>query len=1092
MCIFKQLILLKEKKEGEYKGLSIMKLLTLFLMIFTLQVMATGYAEAISADLKNPALNEKPIVIEHNDVLQALTVTGNVVDTNGDPLPGVSISIKGTLQGTATDANGAFTLQVPNESATLVFSYIGFNRQEVVVGNRRTIDITLKEDTQQMEEVVVIGYGSIKKSNLTSSVSKIGEEALALRPVASISDALAGQLAGVHAQEVNAIPGTELQIRVRGMNSINGNNNPIYVIDGVARENMSTLNPSDIASIQVLKDASASAIYGARGANGVILIETKRGTGKPTVTLDAYYGIQSPVSFFEEMMTLEELRAYYTYNANVQYLRSSETANMSTPMSERPAQYQMPDFWYDPYRIANQVDYIKEVVRDAPIQNYQLSASGSNNLGNIYVSGGYFNQEGIMINSYYRRFNFRVNGMLNLNDRVRVGLNIAPSFSTQSGESDAGSSGNNMLYTILANPLMLLHENTMSGGWVPGITTYPNPYQRAKQMKRETSVKRISNVAWGEIDIMKDLTFRSQFSYNFDGSVFEYFLPADVQYNAATAGNSNSSSNTSWEIQNTLTYSRIFNKHDFNVVLGQSTEAYDAYSISATKTGWPTEEISTLNVATTPTAASTNRSRRTGASIFGRISYSYMDKYLLTATVRRDGSSRFGANNKWGTFPALSAGWKINEESFLKDIAWMNLLKIRAAWGKSGNDRSLGNYDYMPVTSTANTVWNGAVVPGYVPGRMRNDNLQWESNNTFDVGFDISTFKNRLQLNIDYYVNTTDNLLFSVPIPSTSGFDSFTSNMGKVENRGWEIDINSYNLTGEFKWSTSINLSRNRNKVLSMGADNSPITTSVNEVQLRTVVGGPICQFLVYRTDGLLTAKDFDANGNPLVPVWTGQEVGHVKYVDQPSLDENGNRTLPPDGVIDTDDMVLWGNNLPDLIYGITNRFSYKGLELSILLQGQFGGYINFIGMRSYDNGSNGIGNFRLFRRWLHAYKVDYGDKGDPIPYELGIDMSWDGKTPNTFGSNRWQANDDQRIYETTYLKIKNITLAYNLPQRLVEKVSIKGAKVYCSVDNLVNWNHYPGPNPEGSYQTSGTTYGVDYTAYPVSRKFVFGLNVNF
>ena len=479
-----------------------------------------------------------------------------------------------------------------------------------------------------------------------------------------------------------------------------------------------------------------------------------------------------------------------------------------------------------------------------------------------------------------------------------------------------------------------------------------------------------------------------------------------------------------------------------------------------------------------------------------------MDRYLLTATVRRDGSSRFGANKKWGVFPAVSAGWKISEESFLKDIDWVSLLKIRAAWGKAGNDRSLGNYDYIPTTASAAAVWNHALAAGYIPARLKNDYLQWESNNTFDVGFDFSVLKNRVQFNFDYYVNTTESLLYDVPVPSTTGFDNFKSNMGKVENRGWEIDLTTYNITGAFNWSTSLNLSRNRNKVLSMGDDNSPIYESTWDGRFITKVGGPICQYYVYRTDGLLTENDYRTDSGtgalvPLVPVFSGQEPYTVKYVDQWTEDpDNPGNMLAPDGKIDANDLIAWGNNLPDLMYGITNRFSYKGFDLSILLQGQFGGHLMFLGQRQIDNGSIGT---RTMQRWLHSYKPDYSKsypgRGDPIPYELGVDMSWDGKTPYLFGSNRWQNNDDRRIYSTTFLKIKNITLAYNLPKSVTEKIAMKGARIYFSVDNLKNWNNYPGATPEANTPTEGTKptrYGIDYITYPVSKRFVVGVNVNF
>ena len=1018
---------------------------------------------------------------------QRITITGTVYDNLGDPIPGAGVTIIGTSLGTVTDNNGAFTLSVPDGNATLMVSYLGYVKQEIPVGNQLVFNIILKEDTRQIDEVVVIGYGSVKKSNLTSSVSKIGEEALAQRPITQVSDALQGQLAGVWAKSNTGQPGEDLQIRIRGLNSITGNNSPMYVIDGVLRDNMNDLNPSDIASIQVLKDASASAIYGSRGANGVILIETKRGSGKANITLDAYYGFQNPEQI-PGMMNLDEWRAYNVYYRNEQYLRSNSTASMSDPMAARPEGQQIPDLWYDPSRPG--VDWQDVVLQNGIIQNYQVSASGSNEMGNIYVSGGYFDQEGLVKYTYYKRYNFRLNGELKVNKRIRVGLNIAPNFS-QNDNAEAIEKEGAYHHALMYSPLIQLNENTNSWGYAPGLGNYANPLEQLKRTTRTAEKARVLTSAWGEVDIMEGLTFRSQYSYNHETQVDEWFQPGDVtyaDYGVISRGNATSRRWRSWSIDNTLNYNHMFGKHEVGVLLGQSTEASDYFRMYVAKTGWPTEEIATLNVATTPTSADTEKNRRTGVGLFGRLSYGFMDKYLFNATFRRDGSSRFGANKKWGFFPSFSGGWKISEEGFLQDALWLSLLKIRVAWGKSGNDR-IGEYQYIATTSTANAVWGNALVPGYIPGRMRNDNLQWESNNTFDTGFDFSAFKNRLQLNFDYFVNTTDNLLYNVPIPSTSGFSSYQTNMGKVENRGWEIDLSSYNLTGEFKWTTSLNLSRIRNKVLNMGNDDTPMMETNWDAQYITQVGGPIGQFYVYRTDGLLTEKDYTLNADGTrtwnVPIWAGQEPYNVKYVDS-----NG------DGVVDGNDLVAYGNNLPDLVYGISNRFSWKGFDLNILLQGQIGGQIMWLGQRQIDAG--GTGANRTTKRWLHSYKPDfetaYQGRGNPIPTELGVDMSWDGKTPYLFGSNRWQNNDDRRIYSTTYLKIKNIMLSYNLPRNLTEKIFVKNARIYVSIDNLKNWNSYPGATPEGNSSEGGSNVraGTDYITYPVAKKFVLGINVNF
>lgn len=1047
------------------KQIKIMILFALFLMAGTVITYVHG------SDLRaTPELQQSKIF-----------VTGTVVDQNGETVIGANIVEKNvTANGTTTDVNGKFSLNVL-PGATLVVSYIGYVTQEITVGRRTELQITLQEDLQSLEEVIVIGYGTVKKSNLTSSISKIGDDAITERPITQLSDALAGQLAGVRAQNTSGLPGEDMQIRIRGLNSINGDNNPLYVIDGMPRDNMNDLNPSDVASIQVLKDASASAIYGARGGNGVVLIETKRGAGKPSIVFDSYYGLQDPEQI-PGMMSIDEWRAYNVYYRNESYLRSG--GSMKNEMASRPANYQIPNAWFSSDRTG--VDWQDAILRTAPIQSYQVSASGSNDMGSIFISGGYFGQEGIILATDYNRFNFRLNASLNLGKRARVGVNLSPSFSTQErGEATGKESA--LHHALMQSPIINLDEGTKEWGFPDGLSAgvvYPNPVEQLKQTTAETKKGRIFTIVWGEVDIWDGLTFRSQYSYNYDTQTYEWFQPANIvyqDYGNTSRGSSDAGKWTGWAIQNTLSYTKTINGHELNALLGQSADMNDTYRIYATATGWPSEDIPTLNVTTTPTRASTEKNRRTSASVFGRLSYAYKDRYLLNMSIRRDGSSRFGTNNKWGLFPAVSGGWKINEEAFLNRIDWLSLLKVRVSWGKAGNDR-IGNYDYLARMAIENTAWNNTKQAGMIPGNIENNNLQWESTVTTNLGFDISAFKNRIQFNFDYYINTSDNLLFNVPIPSTIGFDSYRTNLGKVENRGWEIDITSHNLDGVFKWSTLLNLSRNRNKVLDMG-DITQFTETSWDGQFITKVGGPISQFYVYRTDGLLTEADFDSEGKALVPIFSGQEPYTVKYIDQDG-----------DKVINANDLKPWGNNLPDLMYGMTNRFSYKGLELSVLLQGQIGGDIMFLGQRQLDAGSTGI---NTFKRWLHSYKPDYearyGAGENPIPAELGIDMSWDGKTPYIFGSNRWQNNDDRRIYDATFLKIKNITLAWNLPRKVLKNIFAKNARVYVSVDNLKNFNNYPGATPESNSEGNATTrQGVDYITYPVSRRYVLGLNINF
>lgn len=1017
---------------------------------------------------------------------QGKTVRGTVTDSNGEPVIGATIVVKDNpTQGTVTDVDGNFILSNLPENAVLQITYVGMRAQEISTAGRSTIDITMEADTELLEEVVVVGYGTMKKSNLTYSISSINDDAIKDRAITTVGEALQGQLAGVRAQAQDGLPGEELTIRIRGMNTLTGDSSPLYVIDGVPRNDMRDLNPNDISSIQILKDAAATAIYGARGGNGVVLIETKQGDGKPSISFNGYYGTQQAEKKLD-MMSGEEYLVWNIYRRNLNHLRSG--GSMKDPMSERAAGNQIPDYWLT---TTDYVDWQDEVLQNAPIQNYDLSATTKGEFGNVYMSIGYMNQEGIVKHTYYERLNARINSTLNIGEKMRVGINLAGNTSSQdAGDSNKGKDGSGkespLHHAIMLTPFMQLNQGTRDWGFPENVgRTYPNPVE---QLKATTDNEKYSNFSaniMGEYDILTSLTFKTQYNYDYIGSVYEFFQPGNVGYanGYQTRGSSNSSSSRNWLFQNTLTFDQYFKDHHLNFILGQSAESRKYFRINAGASGWPYETIETLNVASTPTQAQTTRSTYKGVSFFGRAMYEYADKYLLTSSLRYDGSSRFGPNSKWGLFPSLSAGWKISGESFMEDIDWLSLMKIRASWGKSGNDR-IGDYAYMARLGTYNTSWGDGKVSGVAPSNIANLGLKWEATSSLDLGFDLTAFNNRFQLNFDYYINTTDDLLFNVTIPYTTGFSSITDNIGSIRNTGWEVDLMTYNIQGKFNWSTNLNLSRNRNEVLSMGEVTQFITTSWDG-QTITKVGAPISQFYAYKTDGILTKDDFDAQGKALVPILSGQEEGNTKYVDV-----NG------DGKINADDYVEHGNNLPDLMYGLTNRFSWNNFDLSILVQGQLGGKVLFLGARQYDNGQ---ADTRTFSRWNRSYKPDYealyGPGENPIPTELydkfGIDYTWDGTTINPVGTNN--NNDDRRIYDATYLRIKNITLGYEIPRKILNSTILNSVRLYLSADNLTTFDKYPGFTPEtNSFGNNTTLMGIDYSTYPLSRRLIFGVNIIF
>lgn len=757
---------------------------------------------------------------------------------------------------------------------------------------------------------------------------------------------------------------------------------------------------------------------------------------------------------------------------------------MSDSQASRPQNYRVPDWWST---TSNFTNWQNEILRNAPIQSYVASASGQNDMGRIYFSFGYSDQQGIIKSTDYDRYNIRVNSALNLMKNIKVGANVSLSISNQnaSGVNMGDRQGKDAAvhHALMMSPLVepgLCVQNVTPGGTVSSYeygASYIDPVQQLKSTTDDTNTTRVQAALWGEWDIIPGLTYKIQYSNNYDGVTYEYFQPANVNSSNTSTGHSYSNRTNNWVIQNTLTYDKQIGDNHFNVLLGQSAEKEKYYRGYMEATGWPYENITTLNVAASAVEASTEHINYTNASFFGRLSYDYKEKYLFTASIRRDGSSRFGMDSKWGTFPSFSLGWKLNEEDFLKSVDWITLLKIRASFGTSGNDR-IGDYQYTSLLGTYNAAYGNILQSGVAAANIANSELQWEQTKTYDIGFDFSAFNNRLQFNFDYYINKTNNLLFEVPVPYATGFSSYLTNIGKIRNSGWEVDVTSRNLSGKFQWNTSLNLSSNRNKVLDLGNVGS-FTSTLNDAMFITKVGGPVSQFYCLRTDGFLTADDFDGAGNALVPIAEGQEEGNYKFVDQ-----NGDRK------INSSDYVAYGNNLPDLTWGLTNRFSYKNFDLSVLLQGQFGGDVLYLGQRHNDSG---MADRTLYSRWVRSYKTEEQKNCIPADYieKYGIDMSWDGETPNPFGNNL--NNCDRRIYDATYVRIKNITLSYTFPKTMLSKIRISNLKVYGSVDNVYTFSDYPGYTPETSSYGNGTTaLGVDYSTYPLSRKYTIGLSLNF
>jgi TonB-linked SusC/RagA family outer membrane protein len=1034
-------------------------------------------------------------------------ISGVVMEENGDQIIGANVLIKGTKVGTITDVNGKFSI-LAKPSDKIVVTYIGFLSQEVDVKSKTSLSIILNVGAKSIDEVVVVGYGSVKKSDLTTSVSKIDSRAIKDRPITNLTDALTGQLAGIQTQVTSGVPGEDVQITIRGNSSLDAASSPLFVIDGVISETIGTINPSDVESVQVLKDAASTAIYGARGSAGVILVETKKAKeGMPTIKFDSYVGFQQ-IDKMPQVMSPKEWYAYNIFYINANYLSKDSKNSMAIPNKLRPSGDQIPQAWLlnpmsdTPDWKLNpslpMTDWIGAIMNpNAMIQSYQLSiASRVKDKSTLNISGGYLSQDGIVKFTGFQRVNFRINGNVNLSKKLIVEYSIAPTLSLQN-RAEAEGKDRVIMNALIDPPSMPINKGTRDLGFdnSSGNQNTVNPYERLKSVTETMNIITNNTTISAEYKLHKSLVFKTTESFNFRNSVYEFFAPANVQPPTSPISNGSSygESFSNWAVQNVLTYNNKFaKKHNLNIMLGQSIDNRLLFRSDLAATSFPLESVTTLNQGAIPSLSKTSKSESRTSSFFSRLNYSLMNKYLFSASIRADGSSRFGPNHRWGYFPSVSGGWKINEENFMKKIDQISLLKFRASWGLAGNDR-IGYNDYLSMMSVTNGVYGGTAQTAVYPTNLANPDLKWESTEALNVGFDLSLFKNRVQLNLDYYRNVTRDMLYNLKVPSTTGFQSMRTNFASLENSGIELDLTTLNISSKnFQWSTSLNASKNNNKILNLG-ENDDIISEQWGAYFLTKVGSPISQFYMFKTDGFLTSKDFGVGSDgkydktqPLTPIISGQIPGNPKFIDSNN-----------DGKIDNNDRVPYGSNLPDLVYGMTNRFTYKSFELSIFLQGQFGGQLLYLASRNMNTGRR---TNNSLDRWLNCYKETYAG-GDPVPYELGVDMAWDGVTPMPYGFGQSGVNGtndtntitEDKIYDATYLRLKNVSLSYSNSNVWVRKLGIRMLKVYASIENLYTFTNYIGNPDANTFNPSNPILrGVDYSSYPTTKKLTIGLTANF
>ncbi|SCD19933.1 SusC/RagA family [Proteiniphilum saccharofermentans] len=1016
----------------------------------------------------------KKDAIDQSDVRQAgrKTVTGKVLDENGDPVIGANIVEKGTTNGTVTNIDGDFTLTVEN-NAVIQISYIGYLVQEVNSTGRNSVNIVLQEDSKTLDEIVVVGYGTMRKRDLTGSVSSIKSEDIQRSPVTSLDQAIQGKAAGVQVSQASSAPGGRVLIRVRGGNSLSSSNEPLYVVDGfpvsaggsaggngTAQNPLATLNTADIASIEILKDASATAIYGARGANGVVLITTKRGDiGRPRVTLDAYHGVQT-VAKKLDMMNARE------YATLVNEARANDGQSPVFPNPNNP--YYFPDI----SALGEGVDYQDEVFTSAPTQNYNLSVVGGNDGIRYSVGGGYFGQDGIIKNSNFNRASFRSNLDIKIVPSLTVSTNITASHSWANGmpsEGDGGGGTGGVVHGAVVMPASVpiydADGNYTMTNPTPGGTPSNNPVATVNHYKDNQEIDRFLGSVDANWEIMKDLTLKITFGADLSTANRAFYWPKQTHRGNSKNGEANQRyrKDVSYLNENILTYNKVLGDHSFNVVGGYTWQIFHYKHFEASSTGYSTDLYlaNNLGAGTTYGQPGSNRSQNQLASYLGRLNYIYKDRYLFTLTARADGSSKFGANNKWSFFPSFAVAWRASEEAFLREVDWLSNLKVRASYGKTGN-QNIDNYKSLAMLGTMNYALGGVLNSGVGPNNIPNPDLKWETTASTDVGLDIGLFNNRLSLVVDYYYKKTTDLLWNISTPSSVGFGSIFKNIGSLENKGLEITLGADVFTGEFKWNTQMNWSRNRNKVLEIPGY-TPSTQGTLSGHLKVngswlEPGLPVGVWNLLKYDGVFQDQA-QLEAGPRSSA--NDKLGDARFVDK-----NG------DGKINyTDDRMIVGDPNPDFIYGWTNNFSFKGFDFSVYLQGSYGNDIINI-QRAETNISGPWGNQRreILNRWTPTNTNTSVPRARVTVDPLLLQSDW-------------------LIEDGSYMRVKTMTLGYTFGNvRFMNSL-----RLYVTGQNLFTITNYSGFDPEVNSQgNSNLQLGVDYNAYPSAKAVLFGVNISF
>lgn len=1039
-------------------------------------------------------------------VLAQVLVKGTVKDNLGEGVPGASVQVKGTSQGTITDLDGKFAFSVPNKNATIVISFIGYVTVEQKVDTQKPMVITLREDTKTLDEVVVVGYQEVRKRDLTGSVAKANMNDVLTAPVASFDQALGGRIAGVNVTSGEGMPGGTMNIVIRGNNSLTQENSPLFVIDGFPVEDTSassTLNPSDIESIDFLKDASATAIYGARGANGVVIVTTKKGkVGRAQLTYDGSFGVQHITR------TIPMMDAY-------EFVKLQNEMYPTVVAGSYLMNYEGKQWTLEDYRNIDQYNWQDEIFQTAWQQSHTVRLTGGTEGVRYNASLSYHDQDGTLLETGYKRMQGRMNtvvrrGKLNMS----LTTNYSRSIQTGSTPSATSYSGmNNLFYSVWGyrpvtspdTPLSFLMDSATDNA-VDSSNDYRfNPILSLKNEYRKNYINNLQMNGFAEYEVIKGLKVKVSAGYTYDARKNDQFNNSKTRYGGPTSTDKvnaqvTRSERLTWLNENTVTYqTNIKKKHFINALAGitfQNSD-YEAYAFRTTHI--PNESLGMAGMSEGQASTSSSaKSSWSMLSYLGRINYNYKSKYYATASFRVDGSSKFNKDNRFGYFPSASLAWTFTEEKFMKPIkSILSNGKLRFSWGLTGNNR-IGEYDYYQLLSVlksrigsytaTNSIPSGvypfendATNAGTVPISLQNKNLKWETTEQWNLGVDLSFFDERIGLTMDIYRKNTRDLLLAAQLPYSSGFYNATKNIGKVRNDGLEISLNTLNIkTRDFQWSSNFNISFNKNKVLALSENQTALLTAVQfdqnyngQSSYIAKIGLPMGLMYGYVYEGTYKYDDFNKSGNsyslkssvPHFSTENNTQPGMPKYAD-----------LNGDGVVDSNDRTIIGRGLPVHIGGLTNDFTYKGIDLSIFFQWSYGNDIMNANRLFFESSNNRSRELNQYASYTNRWTADNPTSDIPAA--------------TNSSSNR--VISSRIIEDGSFLRLKNVTIGYTFPSQMTKKWKIDKARIYVAAQNLWTWTGYSGYDPEVSVRNSALTPGLDYSSYPRAYSVSFGVSLGF